>query len=169
MDEQAALMKRHFQNPYASYAMVRGQRLFKDARGVWYVGHYDDVDAILKDRRFGKKALPGTEHRLPDIRREAQADELAIPNIAPPRHTRIRGLLTKAFSASGIEAMRPTIKALVDSILDRLISARARGEFEVMREFAFPIPATIISDMLGIPPGDREKFAKLSSAIIEFG
>jgi cytochrome P450 len=169
MDEQAESMKRHFQNPYASYAMVRGQRLFKDARGVWYVGHYDDVDAILKDKRFGKKALAGTEHRLPDIRREAQADELAILNIDPPDHTRIRALLTKAFSASRIEAMRPTIAALVDSIIDGLVDGRTGGTFEVMREFAFPIPATIISDMLGIPPADRDKFARLSNAIIEFG
>ncbi|HTO57377.1 MAG TPA: cytochrome P450 [Pseudomonadales bacterium] len=169
MDEQAELMKRHFQNPYASYSMVRGQRLFKDARGMWYVGNFQDVDAILKDKRFGKKALPGTEHRLPDIRREAQADELAILNIDPPDHTRIRGLLTKAFSAPRIEAMRPTIRALVDSLVDGLTAGRSAGAFEVMREFAFPIPATIISDMLGIPESDRDKFAKLSSAIIEFG
>src|SRR5262245_43156402 len=169
MDEQTALMRRHFQNPYANYAMVRGQRLFKDARGVWYVGHYDDVDAILKDKRFGKKALPGTEHRLPDIRREAQADELAILNIDPPDHTRIRALLTKAFSAPRVEAMRPTIVTLVNSIIDRLLANRAAGTFEVMREFAFPIPATIISDMLGIPTADRDAFAKLSNAIIEFG
>ena len=53
MDDQTAMMRRHFQNPYASYPMARAQRLFKDARGIWYAGRYEDVDAILKDKRFG--------------------------------------------------------------------------------------------------------------------
>src|ERR1044072_2938401 len=103
MDDQAELLKRHFQNPYESYALARAQLLFKAARGIWYVGRYDDVDAILKDKRFGKKALPGTEHRLPVDARNQQADQRAILNIDPPAHTRIRALLTKAFSAPRIE------------------------------------------------------------------
>ena len=170
MDDQAALMRRHFQNPYANYAMTRAQRLFKDARGIWYVGRYEDVDAILRDKRFGKKALPGTEHRLPIQQRQEQSDRLTILNIDPPDHTRIRGLLTKAFSAPRIEAMRPTIEALVDAILDRTIAAGESGrtEMEIMHDFAFPIPATIISDMLGIPEVDRERFAALSNSIIAF-
>ena len=170
MDDQAALMRRHFQNPYANYAMTRAQRLFKDARGIWYVGRYEDVDAILRDKRFGKKALPGTEHRLPIQQRQEQSDRLTILNIDPPDHTRIRGLLTKAFSAPRIEAMRPTIEALVDAILDRAIAAGESGrtEMEIMHDFAFPIPATIISDMLGIPEVDRERFAALSNSIIAF-
>ena len=170
MDDQAALMRRHFQNPYANYAMTRAQRLFKDARGIWYVGRYEDVDAILRDKRFGKKALPGTEHRLPIQQRQEQSDRLTILNIDPPDHTRIRGLLTKAFSAPRIEAMRPTIEALVDAILDRAIAAgeSGRAEMEIMHDFAFPIPATIISDMLGIPEVDRERFAALSNSIIAF-
>lgn len=172
MDDQAALMRRHFQNPYPNYAMTRAQRLFKDARGIWYVARYEDVDAILKDKRFGKKALPGTEHRLPVLQRQEQADRLAILNIDPPDHTRIRGLLTKAFSAPRIEAMRPTIESLVNGIVDRAVAraptGQAGGEMEVMRDFAFPIPATIISDMLGIPEADRERFAALSNSIIAF-
>ena len=170
MDDQAALMRRHFQNPYANYAMTRAQRLFKDARGIWYVGRYEDVDSILRDKRFGKKALPGTEHRLPIQQRQEQSDRLTILNIDPPDHTRIRGLLTKAFSAPRIEAMRPTIEALVDAILDRAIAAGESGrtEMEIMHDFAFPIPATIISDMLGIPEVDRERFAALSNSIIAF-
>lgn len=158
--------RRHFQNPYPGYAFAREQRIFRDGRGLWYATRYEDVDAILKDRRFGKKAPPGTEHRLPIQQRMDQSDRLAVLNIDPPDHTRIRGLLTKAFSASRVEAMRPVIRALVESILDRHV---ARGRMEIMRDYAFPIPATIISDMLGIPEQDRDRFAKLSNAIIEFG
>ena len=159
-------MHAHFQNPYLSYEAARSARLFKDERGVWYAARYEDVDSILKDRRFGKKALPGTEHRLPFEQREEQQDRLAILNIDPPDHTRIRGLLTKAFSAGRMEAMRPTVTRLVNDIIDRHID---RGAMEIMREFAFPIPATIISDMLGVPHQDRELFAQLSSDIIAFG
>ena len=70
--------------------------------------------------------------------------------------------------------MRPKIEALVNEILDRALAGRTtaqhgRGGMEVMRDFAFPIPATIISDMLGIPVADRERFAALSNAIIAFG
>lgn len=166
MSDQIDAMRRHFQNPYETYAIGRAQRLFKDARGIWYATRYDDVDAILSDRRFGKKALPGTEHRLPIQQRTEQSDRLSVLNIDPPDHSRIRGLLTKAFSARRVEAMRPTIDSLVNRLLDNLAP---RGEMEIMREYAFPIPATIISDMLGIPEADRERFAILSNAIIEFG
>lgn len=166
MNDQTEAMRRHFQNPYASYALGRGQRLFKDARGIWYATRYEDVDAILSDRRFGKKALPGTEHRLPIQQRMEQSDRLAVLNIDPPDHSRIRGLLTKAFSAGRVEAMRPTIEALVHGLLDAI---GPRGSMEIMKEYAFPIPATIISDMLGIPAADRERFAALSNAIIAFG
>jgi cytochrome P450 len=166
MNDVDEALLRHFQDPYAGYALARAQRLFKDPRGIWYAARYEDVDAILADRRFGKKAPPGTEHRLPIVERQDQGDRLAVLNIDPPDHTRIRGLLTKAFSARRIEAMRPTIRALVDSILDR---HAPRGRMEIMRDFAFPIPATIISDMLGIPETDRDRFAALSQAIIAFG
>jgi cytochrome P450 len=159
-------MRKHFQDPYRSYGAARDARLFKDERGIWYAARYDDVDLILKDRRFGKKALPGTEHRLPFEMRQEQHDRLAVLNIDPPDHTRIRGLLTKAFSAKRMEAMRPVVEALVNHIIDRHID---RGAMEIMRDFAFPIPATIISDMLGIPEHDRERFAALSNDIIAFG
>jgi cytochrome P450 len=159
-------MRAHFQDPYRSYGAAREARLFKDQRGIWYAARYDDVDSILKDRRFGKKALPGTEHRLPFEMRQEQHDRLAVLNIDPPDHTRIRGLLTKAFSAGRMNAMRPVVEALVNAIIDQHID---RGAMEIMRDFAFPIPATIISDMLGIPQQDRERFASLSNDIIAFG
>jgi cytochrome P450 len=159
-------MRAHFQNPYPSYEAARAARLFKDARGIWYAARYEDVDAILKDRRFGKKALPGTEHRLPFEQREEQQDRLAVLHLDPPDHTRIRGLLTKAFSAGRMEAMRPAVERLVNEILDRHVE---RGTMEIMRDFAFPIPATIISDMLGILQADRDLFARLSNDIIAFG
>lgn len=154
----------HFSDPYPSYAGVREQRLVRDARGAWYAARFEDVEFILKDRRFGKQPPPGTEGNLPTG--QDQRDRRSILNADPPDHTRLRGLVAKAFSAPRIEAMRPAIQRLVDRILDSVIS---RGEMELIREFAFPIPATVISDMLGIPDDDRARFARLSNDIIAFG
>ena len=166
MSEPADTMRAFFQNPYAAYEGARAQRLFRGPQGVWYAARYADVDAILRDKRFGKKSPPGTEHLLPPLLREQQRDQLTILNIDPPDHTRLRALFVKAFNAGRIEAMRPVVQQLVDRIID---ANYARGSMDLMRDFAFPIPATIISDMLGIPESDRDRFAGLSNAIIEFG
>jgi cytochrome P450 len=166
MTDTAETMRTFFQDPYAAYHGARTQRVFRGPQGVWYAARYADVDAILSDKRFGKKSPPGTEQLLPPLLRERQRDQLAILNIDPPDHTRIRTLLVKAFSARRIEAMRPTVHQLVDGIID---ANYARGSMDLMRDFAFPIPATIISDMLGIPDVDRDRFAALSNAIIAFG
>ena len=65
--------------------MARNARVLRDpTSSFWLITRYDDVDAILKDKRFGKKALPGTEHRLPFADRTEQRDRLAILNIDPP-------------------------------------------------------------------------------------
>jgi cytochrome P450 len=167
MATPADAMKQRFQNPYPLYQMARAARVMRDPTdSFWLITRYDDVDAILKDKRFGKKALPGTEHRLPFADRTEQRDRLAILNIDPPDHTRIRGLLSRAFNAHRMEAMRPVVSALANSILEPIVP---RGSMELMRDYAFPIPATIISDMLGIPARDRERFARMSNELIAFG
>jgi cytochrome P450 len=154
----------YFDNPYPFYEQIRQQRLVRDPQGAWLAGRFEDVDFILKDRRFGKQAPPGTESNLP-VGRD-QRDRLTILNTDPPDHTRLRGLVAKAFSAPRVEAMRSNIQRLVDGIIDEVAP---RGHMDLVGEYAFPIPATIISDMLGIPDADRSRFAKLSNDIIAFG
>lgn len=165
MTQSADDLTAHFRNPYPSYDAIRRQRLFKDAQGTWYAGRFEDVDLILKDRRFGKQPPPGTEGNLPAGRLQNR-DRRTILNADPPDHTRLRGLVAKAFSAGRVDAMRPNVHRLVDSILDRVAD---RGHMDLVKEYAFPIPATIISDMLGIPDADRSRFARLSNDIIAFG
>jgi cytochrome P450 len=166
MTDQPRELADHFRDPYPSYRAIREQRLIRGPEGMWYAGRYEDVDRILKDRRFGKQPPPGTEGNMPEGRREGQRDRRTILNSDPPDHTRLRGLVSKAFSAPRMESMRPNVERLVTGILDRVAP---RGEMELVREYAFPIPATIISDMLGIPEADRERFAGLSNAIIAYG
>ena len=159
------LLKQYLKDPYPLHEMVRRQRLIQDSQGIWYVGRYQDVDAILKDRRFGKQPLPGTEHRMPASAADDN-DRRSMLVIDPPDHGRIRGRFAKAFNARRIEAMRPHIQALVDGLLDHI---EPRGRMEVMREYAHLIPSTIISEMLGIPAADRARFARMSNDLIETG
>ncbi len=162
----ADTLRAHFRDPYPHYELARTARLFRDEQqGYWVAARHADVDLILKDRRFGKQPPPGTEQNLP-LLQQRRRDRRNILNVDPPDHTRLRGLVSKAFSAQRVEAMRPAIQALVDGLIEELLP---RGEMEVMREFAFPIPATVISDMLGVPAEDRGRFAALSNDIIAYG
>lgn len=153
-----------FKDPYGTYALVRQARLVK-RDGVWYAARYEDIDFILKDRRFGKQPPPGTEHRMP-ARPSDEAEPHNILVTDPPDHTRLRGLVSKAFNAKRVAGMRPAVQALVDRLLDAL---EPRGTMDVARDYAYPIPATVIADMLGIPPADREHFGFLSNEIIRWG
>ena len=153
-----------FKDPYGPYAFARQARLFKNG-DAWYAARYEDVDWILKDRRFGKQPPLGTEHRMPGDRPQP-AEERNILNTDPPDHTRLRGLVAKAFNANRVAGMRPAVQALVDGLLDEI---EPRGGMDIMRDFAYPIPATVISDMLGIPDADRDRFGHLSNEIIRWG
>ena len=159
------LLKQYLKDPYPLHEMVRRQRLIQDGQGIWYAGRYEDVDAILKDKRFGKQPLPGTEHRMPASALDDD-DRRSMLVIDPPDHGRIRSRFAKAFNARRIEAMRPRIQALVDGLLDRL---EPRGRMEAMRDYAHPIPSTVISEMLGIPAADRARFARMSNDLIAAG
>ena len=157
------ILKKFIQDPYPILEFVRAQRMVKSANNEWLVGRDEDVEFILKDSRFGKQPLPGTEHRLPFYARE-YVQRSSMLDIDPPDHTRIRSRFVKAFSAKRVEDMRPSIRELVDSILDDLVP---QGRMEVMSEFARPIPSTIIARMLGVPESDRPRFNELSMGIIE--
>lgn len=158
-------LKSFFRDPYGAYALARESRLFKHD-GAWYASRYQDIDFILKDRRFGKQPPPGTEHRMPAHRREPQDDAHNILNTDPPDHTRLRGLVAKAFNAKRVAGMRPAVQALVNRLLDQI---EPRGAMDVARDYAYPIPATVIADMLGIPDADRGRFGLLSNEIIRWG
>ncbi|MGH2812580.1 MAG: cytochrome P450 [Actinomycetota bacterium] len=77
----------------------------------------------------------------------------------PPDHTRLRGLVSKAFSRRRLEALRPRVNELVDELIDRVFDA---GEMELIEDFAYPLPVTVISEMLGVPPADHAVFGDWS-------
>lgn len=159
------LLQNYVRDPYPMHEFIRAQRLLKTPNNEWLVGCDKDVETILKDPRFAKQPPSGTEHRMPSyFDRNMPRKSMLV--IDPPDHTRIRSRFVKAFSAKRIEAMRPNILALVDSLLDDLIPT---GKMEAMDQYARPIPSTIIADMLGVPDKDRPRFNALSNELIKAG
>jgi cytochrome P450 len=129
---------------------------WSDAVKGWNVTRYDDVRAIALDRELSADrvrpffaVLPSEEQRkLADL-----AHYLTLWAVFkdPPDHTRLRGLLNRAFTPRAVEALRPNIARIVDDLLDNIA---ARGEADLIADFAYPLPASVIMDMLGVPRSD---------------
>src|SRR5262249_11044993 len=87
-------------------------------------------------------------------------------DLDPPDHTRLRALVHKAFTPGLVEQMRGRIEALTERPLDR---AEGRGRMDLIRDYALPVPTTIIAEMLGVPVADRHRFHRWSNAIVTAG
>ena len=146
-------------NPYPIYHRLRAMApVWRSPIGFNVVTRYDTAALVLRDRRFGKNYVENiTKNYGPQI-----VDEPAYASMSrtmlvldPPDHTRLRSLVTKAFTARRVEAMRPQITAVVDALLDRV---QPQGGMDVIKDFAHRLPIIVICDMLGIPEADREQF-----------
>jgi cytochrome P450 len=116
----------------------------------------------MRDKRFGKDFVERTTRRYgPEIMNEPVFRSMShwMLQADPPDHTRLRGLVVKAFTARRVEDMRPRIQEIVDQTIDAVID---RGHMDLIEDFAFRLPVTIICDMLGIPEDHREVFYKSS-------
>jgi cytochrome P450 len=144
------------------------QRGFFGNQETFFVTHYDEVIATLLDRRFSVDPRSGMTAEQVE-QQEAQTPEefrllsRSIISIDPPDHTRLRKLVQPSFTGRGIQALRGSIQQVVDDLLDEAErDAAERGEaapdrrMDLIEAFAYPFPVTVISDMLGIPRGDRE-------------
>jgi cytochrome P450 len=146
-------------DPYPFYRRLREEApVFKTQHGFWLLSRYEDVALSLRDRRFGKDFAGNITRRYGGDR----MSEPVIANLArtmlvldPPDHTRLRSLVTKAFTARRVADMRPRIRKLVDQQLDRVID---KGEMDVIKDLAHRLPVIVICDMLGIPEEHRAGF-----------
>ena len=136
-------------------------------RSIWLVTRYDDVMAVLKDPRFIKDWHVGmTEEDRTKIGPVPAAFELLTEhmlNLDPPRHTRLRALVSKTFTPRYIEQLHPRIQQIADELID---AVQARGQMDLIEEFAFPLPLTVITEMLGIPVEDQARFRAWTDAIV---
>jgi cytochrome P450 len=126
--------------------------------GVYVASRHAEVSLVVRDKRFGKDYVERTIRRYgPKIMDEPVFRSMShwMLQQDPPDHTRLRGLVVKAFTARRVEDMRPRIQQIVDETLDRIIP---QGKMDLIEDFAFRLPVTIICDMLGIPEEHREVF-----------
>jgi cytochrome P450 len=161
-----------FDNPYEQYAQLRAHApVYESPFGPWILTRYDDCIRLLRDARtsveerrvFDRRGALFGEH---DPRRTRGTT--AILNLDPPDHTRLRRLAGKAFSPRRIEALGARIQELVDEFLDRateLARANRDGVFDVITDLAFPLPFVVISELLGMPEGDRDTLREVSHTL----
>lgn len=160
-------------NAYDTYAQLRAEdpvRLHAGLTGtpIWFVTGYDEAETVLRDhKRFVKSyytTLPEQE------REEARAANAMFRltnqhmlNMDPPDHTRLRALVNKAFTTRRVNEMQPRIQTIADDLID---AVQDQGHMDLIDDFAFPLPITVIAEMLGVPTSDRDKFREWSNAFI---
>jgi cytochrome P450 len=146
-------------DPYPHYQRLRAtDPMYVNAHGAFVASRHAEVSLVLRDKRFGKDYVERTIRRYgPKIMDEPVFRGMShwMLQQDPPDHTRLRGLVVKAFTARRVEDMRPRIQEVVDGSIDAVI---ARGHMDLIEDFAFRLPVTIICDMLGIPAEHREAF-----------
>ncbi|MBB5857490.1 cytochrome P450 [Amycolatopsis umgeniensis] len=150
-----------YRNPYPFYRLLREQDPVHHIAelGVWLVTRHDLVTEVFADqRRFGKTWPEGTAP-LDGPRPEefAALDEIPVDMLDsdPPDHTRLRRLVSKAFTPKAVEQQRPRIAEIVDELIDEMLG---KPRFDLVRDFAIPIPVRIIGEILGVPAGDYTRF-----------
>jgi cytochrome P450 PksS len=163
-------------DPYPFYARLRAEAPvyrvnIPTGETVWLITRYDDVAMVLNDERFIKNwsqaVTPEQEANQVWARKLFRLKwlrwlRLSMLHLDPPDHTRLRALVNKAFTPRLIEQMRERIQRLADMLLDNV---QDRGRMDLIRDYALPMPTTIIAEMLGVPVEDRHKFHRWSRAL----
>lgn len=153
-------------DPHAFYAQLPKDEpiYYVEGLNAWLVTSYEDALFVLKDPRFTKDreklASPEDAQNLPPEMMPFMRNMLMVD---PPDHERLRRLVSKAFTPRMIEQLRPRIQQITDELLD---AVQDQGTVDLIKTFAYPLPITVISEMLGIPPEDRQQFRTWTQAII---
>lgn len=145
-------------DPYAQYRRLSAAGpLRRTHAGVWVATSHAVCGQVLRDPRFGHQ--PGDDGGI--FRSEGLATERrSFLTLDPPDHTRLRRLVSKAFTARLVERLRPRISEVVDALL-----AGVSGEIDLISTLAWPLPVAIISELLGVPPEDKDRFKGWSDAL----
>ncbi|WP_067815316.1 cytochrome P450 [Actinomadura kijaniata] len=158
-------------DPYPALARLRDERpvFFDEPTGQWVVTRHADVDALLRDRRLGRSYLHVATHE--EFGRVAEPEFLrpfwdlirsGMLDVEPPTHTRLRRLVSKAFTARRVEGLRPMVRSLAEELVGALV---AKGGGDLLAEVAEPLPVNVIAEMLGVPREDRHLLRPWSADI----
>ncbi len=146
------------EDPYPQYARLRANEpVHWSATGEVWLTRYADVQLALTDRRFGKSP-PAYAARSEALGGAAVPLSMLFQN--PPDHTRLRALVTRAFTPRTVERLRPRIAAIADDLLER-----AGNAFDLVEKFAFPLPAIVIAELLGVPAEEQAQFHQWTSNV----
>jgi cytochrome P450 len=142
-------------DPYPTYHRLRDEDpVHHSPLDFWVLTRYDDVATVLRDPRFIKEPLVSMVAARFGVSVPPGVG-LSMLDRDPPDHTRLRSLVSKAFTPRVVEGLRPRIQKMVDDLITR---AEAVGTMDLIEEFAYPIPVNVICEMLGVPVGDHERF-----------
>ncbi len=159
-------------DPYPALARLRAEApvCWSERHGAWLVTRFDDVSAGFRDPRLSSDRVGSFLPDRPSARREAAEDDPTARILSnwmefkdPPDHTRLRRLVQKAFTPRTVESLRPRVQEIVEALL--LDLARA-GRADLVRSFAYPLPAIVIAEMLGVPVEDRDLFKGWSDDVL---
>jgi cytochrome P450 len=168
-------------NPYGGYGRLREQApvllgRYLDGSPLWFVTRFDDVRTVLSDPRFVNDAVsvPGVET---DSRRDRTMEIMGVPaDLAeylsesilgsdPPDHTRLRKLVSRTFTVRRVTELRPRVEQIAAGLLDDLAAA-GRGPVDLVEGFAYPLPITVICELVGIPEADRPAWHGWGRALV---
>ncbi len=146
-----------YNDPYPAYHAIRKETpVFQwEQYGFWCFARHEDVNALLRDRRFGRQILHVATHQelgWPDtpshLKPFHDLESHSLLELEPPVHTRLRSLVNRSFLSRQVERLRPQITSLANGLIDRF---EQEGEAELLTAFATPIPVIVICDLLGVP------------------
>ncbi|MDW6021451.1 cytochrome P450 [Mesorhizobium sp. BAC0120] len=146
-----------YQNPYPFYSELHATApvFFWENYGHWCFAGFKEVNALLRDKRFGRQILHlatreqlGLPEPKPHVAAFDQTEKYSLLNLEPPAHTRLRTLVNRAFVSRQVEQLRPRIERLANELIDGF---EADGQVELIKAYAAPIPAIVIAEMIGLP------------------
>jgi len=156
------------QNPYSLYKQLHrtGLPVYWENYGFWCLSSFESVNAALKDKRFARKPPNGiTSTPLPPhLSNFAASEEFSLLALEPPDHTRLRKYVNQAFVNRQVNLMAEGIQSLADYCLDRVSE---KGQFELLSEYATPIPVTVITRLLGVPESTGEQLIRWSHDMVK--
>jgi cytochrome P450 len=156
-------------DPYPQYARMRSEHpVHESPFGPWLLFGYDDVLRVLRNPGMSVEDRNASPGPMDEAIRDILGDRVdrgnnAMLNRDAPDHTRLRRLVSKVFTPRAVERLRPRIEELVNNSLD---TAETRGELDIIADLAFPLPFTVISEMLGTPDVDRDRLREWSGLLV---
>ena len=155
-------------DPYPQLAELRklGKPVWNEETGMFLAARYKDANAVLRNRSLGRIFSPRTPETEWETFNYLHAD--SILDSEPPKHTRLRSLVMKAFNPKRIEELRPNIERITNQLLHRIEDKlQSSGTFDLIADYAEPLPVMVIAELLGFPEADEHLLRPWSQAIVK--